>query len=450
MSTDLTKDPVAQTLYRLTSPMVIGILAIFFFNLVDTFFIGLLGTEALAAVSFTFPITMMVMNIAIGLSIATGAVVARAIGQQDLVQASQWISSSLMLGVVVAISVATVGVLSQEMLFSGLGAEPHLIPLIKEYLNWWFPGSVLLVVMIVINASIRAAGNTKLPSIMMMVSAALNGLLDPLLIFGIGPFPELGIQGAAIATIISWAAAFAFITHKIIRDQLLQFSVPDALFDNWKKLLSLGIPAALTNMLGPLANGILVSLVAVHGTAAVAAYGVGLRLEPLAAIVIMAFTASLPPFVGQNSGAGNPIRIADGLKKSMQFIFVWQILIYFVMVLNAHSISALFSDNPDVQAIIQLFIYILPLSYAGMGFCLVSTATLNALHKTRLSLVINLLRLFVFYLPFAWFGNLHWGLTGLFWGCAIGNLAVGAAVVIALWQINIRPNVKTRLLTLSS
>lgn len=450
MSTDLTKDPVAQTLYRLTSPMVIGILAIFFFNLVDTFFIGLLGTEALAAVSFTFPITMMVMNIAIGLSIATGAVVARAIGQQDLAQASQWISSSLMLGVVVAISVATVGVLSQEMLFSGLGAEPHLIPLIKEYLNWWFPGSVLLVVMIVINASIRAAGNTKLPSIMMMVSAALNGLLDPLLIFGIGPFPELGIQGAAIATIISWAAAFAFITHKIIRDQLLQFSVPDALFDNWKKLLSLGIPAALTNMLGPLANGILVSLVAVHGTAAVAAYGVGLRLEPLAAIVIMAFTASLPPFVGQNSGAGNPIRIADGLKKSMQFIFVWQILIYFVMVLNAHSISALFSDNPDVQAIIQLFIYILPLSYAGMGFCLVSTATLNALHKTRMSLVINLLRLFVFYLPFAWFGNLHWGLTGLFWGCAIGNLAVGAAVVIALWQINIRPNVKTRLLTLSS
>ena len=435
MAQDLTQGAISPLLYRLTAPMVLGIMAMFLFNLVDTYFISLLGTQPLAAISFTFPVTMLVMNMAIGLSIATGAVVSRSLGQKDHTQAKQWIGSSLYLSIFISICLAGVGIFIQKPIFELLGAGPELIPLIASYMNWWFSGSVFLIVLIVINASIRATGNTKLPSLVMMFSAALNGVLDPLLIFGIGPFPELGMQGAAIATFIAWIIAFFIILRVLISQDLITFQPSPHIRAQWKKLLSLGIPAAMTNMLGPLANGILVAWVAQYGTVAVAAYGVGSRLEPLALIVVMAFTASLPPFVGQNHGAGQHQRIEDAVIKSIQFIFAWQLLVYVVLCLLANPISQLFSDDPIVREVIKTFLYIVPMSYAGLGISLISTATVNSLHKPKISLAINALRLFALYVPLAWLGNHWWGLTGLFWGCAIANLLLGILVMSAFQKV---------------
>ncbi len=430
MAKDLTQGDIAPWLYRLTAPMVLGIMAMFLFNLVDTYFISLLGTQPLAAISFTFPVTMLVINVGIGLSIATGAVVARALGQKDQQLTMLWVSSSFYLSVLIALVVMIIGLTFQDSIFSLLGASKVLLPIIKDYMDWWFTGSALLIILIVMNASVRATGNTKLPSLVMLFSALMNGILDPILIFGWGPIPELGIKGAAIATLISWMLALVLIMRFIIRNQLISFQISKTLFNSWKKLVSLGIPAAFTNMLGPIASGILVAWVATYGETAVAAYGVGSRLEPLALIVVMAFTASLPPFVGQNHGAGQHKRIETALVKSMQFIMVWQLLIYGAMVLLASPISLLFSDDAHVQSIIKTFIYILPISYFGLGFCLVSTATINSLHKPRISLMINTVRLFVFYLPLAWLGNHYWGLTGLFWGCAMANLLVGLSIML--------------------
>ena len=430
MVKDLTQGAIAPWLYRLTAPMVVGIMAMFLFNLVDTYFISLLGTQPLAAISFTFPVTMLVINMGIGLSIATGAVVARALGQKDQQQTKLWISSSFYLAILIALILMSIGLTFQDAIFQLLGASPELLPLISAYMDWWFAGSVLLIILIVVNASVRATGNTKLPSLVMLFSALLNGILDPLLIFGLGPFPELGIKGAAIATLISWFLALVFILGFMIRNQLISFRINHQLINSWKKLMSLGLPAAFTNKLGPLANGLLVAWVAQYGTTAIAAYGVGSRLEPLALIVVMAFTASLPPFVGQNHGAGEHKRIEEALVKSMQFIMIWQLLVYAAMAILAEPISLLFSDDADVREVIKTFIYILPISYFGLGFSLVTTATINSLHKPRISLLINALRLFIFYIPLAWVGNHYWGLTGLFWGCAMANLLVGLTVML--------------------
>lgn len=446
MAKNLTQGDIGPLLYRLTSPMVLGILAIFLFNVVDTYFISLLGTQPLAAVSFTFPVTMMVMNIAIGLSIATGAVVARALGQQDKAQAQYWVSNSLYLSLIISVVLVIVGYLVEERLFKLLGADDELIPLILTYMQWWLIGSVFLIIMIVINACIRATGNTRFPSFIMLMSAVINGILDPLLIFGIGPFPHLGMEGAAIATMIAWFLAFVMIIYKVIQMQLITLGIPEQCLTAWRKLSALAIPAALTNMLGPISNGILVALVAQYGTDAVAAYGVGSRLEPLAVIVIMAFTASLPPFVGQNHGAGQHERIFSALNTSMQFIMAWQLAIYGLMALLAGPISQLFSSTPEVQNIIKTFIYIVPISYMGLGLSLVCTATINALHKPRISLMINLLRLFGVYLPFAWLGNHFAGLTGLFWGCAFGNLMMGIIIMMLFKKVRTNPAWSQKLL----
>ncbi len=446
MAKDLTQGAVAPWLYRLTAPMVLGIMAMFLFNLVDTYFISLLGTQPLAAISFTFPVTMLVINMGIGLSIATGAVVARALGQKDQQQTTLWISSSFYLAIFIALILMTFGLTFQDTIFQLLGAGPELLPLISAYMNWWFAGSVLLIILIVVNASVRATGNTKLPSLVMLFSALLNGILDPLLIFGIGPFPELGIQGAAIATLISWLLALLLIMRFMIRNQLISFRLNTDFINSWKKLVSLGVPAAFTNMLGPLANGLLVAWVAQYGTTAIAAYGVGSRLEPLALIVVMAFTASLPPFVGQNHGAGEHKRIEEALVKSMQFIMIWQLLVYVVMAILAEPISLLFSDDANVREVIKTFIYILPISYFGLGFSLVTTATINSLHKPRISLLINALRLFIFYIPLAWIGNHYWGLTGLFWGCAMANLMVGLTVMLLFNKVRNHQGLRNKLL----
>lgn len=447
MASDLTQGTIASWLYRLTAPMVLGIFSLFLFNLVDTYFISLLGTEPLAAVSFTFPVTMMIMNLAIGLSIATGAVVARSIGQKDNQQARNWVTSGLYLSFLVGLVLGLIGIASQSMIFSWLGASDELMPLITSYMTWWFIGCVLLIVLVIVNASIRATGNTKLPSMLMLGSAAINGVLDPLLIFGLGPFPELGIKGAAIATAISWAMAFVLVLRYLLKKELITLAIPDDIFLQWRQLTKLAIPAALTNMLGPLASGILVAWVAQYGTHAVAAYGVGSRIEPLAMIVIMAFTASLPPFVGQNQGAGEFKRIEQALIASMKFLFVWQLMVYAFLVLFAEPISQIFSEEVQVQQIIQRFIYIVPLTYFAMGFTLVSTATMNALHKTHLSLSINLIRLFIFYLPCAWLGQHFAGLTGLFWGCALGNLLMGLIIVALFIKAKNNPEIRQRLLS---
>jgi len=446
MAKDLTQGAIAPWLYRLTAPMVLGIMAMFLFNLVDTYFISLLGTQPLAAISFTFPVTMLVINMGIGLSIATGAVVARALGQKDQQQTTLWISSSFYLAILIALILMTIGLTFQDTIFQLLGAGPELLPLISAYMTWWFAGSVLLIILIVVNASVRATGNTKLPSLVMLFSALLNGILDPLLIFGIGPFPELGIQGAAIATLISWLLALLLIMRFMIRNQLISFRLNTDFINSWKKLVSLGVPAAFTNMLGPLANGLLVAWVAQYGTTAIAAYGVGSRLEPLALIVVMAFTASLPPFVGQNHGAGEHKRIEEALVKSMQFIMIWQLLVYAAMAIMAEPISLLFSDDANVREVIKTFIYILPISYFGLGFSLVTTATINSLHKPRISLLINALRLFIFYIPLAWIGNHYWGLTGLFWGCAMANLMVGLTVMLLFNKVRNHQGLRNKLL----
>jgi putative MATE family efflux protein len=328
-----------------------------------------------------------------------------------------------------------------------MGAEPHLIPLIREYLDYWYPGSVFLVVMIAVNASIRATGNTKLPSLIMLISALINGVLDPIFIFGWGPVPAMGIKGAALATCISWFIGFVIIMRTLINLDMIRFSLPQNFLSAWKSLTQLGIPAALTNMLGPLANGIIVAWVATYGTHAVAAYGVGSRLEPMAVFVIMALTASLPPFVGQNFGAGKIDRIEEAVKRSMVFLIGWQLGVYVLLVLFAQPVSQIFSEDLDVQNIIQTFLYILPISYIGLGICLVCTSTINALHKPKYSLFITAVRLFVLYVPLAWAGHVFFGLNGIFWGCALGNLLIGSYVFAMFYRVTKSPSLREKFIS---
>lgn len=154
------------------------------------------------------------------------------------------------------------------------------------------------------NSAIRATGDTKTPAKIMMLAGLINGILDPLLIFGYGPFPELGIQGAAIASAFSWLGALCGSFYVLVkREKLLAQPQWASLKQDWQQTLKIGTPAALSNAMNPLSGAILMMLLSCHGTAAVAAYGAAQRIESILILVLMSLTSALTPFMAQNLGA---------------------------------------------------------------------------------------------------------------------------------------------------
>jgi putative MATE family efflux protein len=223
---------IATTLRKMTMPMIVGMIMLMTFGLVDTFFIGLLGTQELAAISFTFPVTFTVISLNIGLGIGTSAVIAKFLGAGDHAKAKETATGALMFTMVLAIALAILGVFTIEPIFRLLGADDSLLPLIKDYMVIWYAAGLFLAMPMVGNSVLRASGDTKTPSYVMAFGGFVNAILDPLLIFGWGPVPALGIQGAAIATLIAWAIGLFYILYLLaFKRQLMEPK-----FLNWQEL----------------------------------------------------------------------------------------------------------------------------------------------------------------------------------------------------------------------
>ncbi|MBH0021019.1 MATE family efflux transporter [Pseudoalteromonas sp. SWXJ133] len=432
-SPDLLNDPILPTLKTMTIPMIFGMITLMMFNIVDTFFISLLGTEPLAAVSFTFPVTFTVISLAIGLGIGTSAVIAKALGSNKIDEARFDASISLMVGVVLVIVLSSVGYLLIDPIFTLLGAGAQVLPLIHEYMNIWFIGSVFLITPMIGNSVLRASGDTKTPSIVMGGAGLINAVLDPILIFGFGPVPALGIQGAAIASVIAWSVAVVIILYILaVKKRLLSLKAgKQTVTGAIRKILKIGLPAAGANMLTPVAMAVMTAMVAHHGPEAVAAFGVGSRIESIASILVLALSMTLPPFVSQNFGAGKLCRVKEAYTGTLKFVMVWQFAIYVLLIAFSGVISQLFGKEQAVIDVIKLFIYTIPLSYGLQGVIILSNSSFNALHKPMYALVLSVIRLFIFYVPFAYVGNEIAGLLGLFIGAALGNLFT--AIVAYKW-----------------
>jgi len=424
---NLLEDPVGSTLKKMTIPMIYGMVLLMTFNLVDTFFVGLLGTQPLAAISFTFPITFTVISLTIGLGIGTSAVIAKALGKGDKESAKDSGTAALYLAAVVVALLSYIGYLFIDEMFLMLGASNKMLPLIHQYMDVWFIGSVCLIGPMIGNAILRASGDTKTPSIIMGSAGLINAILDPILIFGFGPIPAMGIEGAAIATLISWIFGCGLVINIVARRRQLVHThlIPLKEFINsCKGILHIGLPAAGANMLTPIAAAILTAIVANYGESAVAAFGVGSRIESIACLVVLALSMTLPPFISQNFGAGNMHRVEESFKTTVKFVMLWQTLIYGLLVLIAPYIADAFAKEQAVADIIALFIYILPLGYGLQGIIILTNSSFNALHKPMVALILSIIRLFVCYVPAAYIGSVLFGLQGFFFGALLGNFVM--------------------------
>ena len=431
---DLVNDPVGQTLYRTSVPTTVGAVSMILFYLADTWFISLLGTEELAALGFTFPATIMITYLGVGLGIGTSATVARAIGARDQEKSIEMTFAAILLGFGFGTLIVFPALASIDSIFSFMGASGETLELITRFLSVWYLGIPLFLVQFAGTAVMRASGNSRLQGKLMIMGALINAVLDPLFIFGAGPVPAFGIQGAAIATVITWVLANIFILyHLSVKENLFRFIWPGLkkLCADWVLLMKITVPAAIANMITPLATGVITATIATYGAQAVAGFGVVMRIEALVMIVVLGMSMSLPPFLSQNFGAKAFDRVRQGLAMSLKFVLVLQLGFYIIVALAAPMIAGIFSQEEEVTSVIIIILRILPASYAFQGMVILSASSFNALHAPRNALLTSLLRFFIFYVPLALIGAKVGDITGLFIGAAIGNLLSG--LLITWW-----------------
>ena len=394
----------------------------------------MVGDEALAVYSFGFPILMIVTSVAIGLGAGTSSVVARAIGAENTARARRLVTDSLILSFIVIGAISIVGILTIDPLFRLLGVPEDMLPTMRIFMTILYGGVPFVVVGMVGMASMRSTGDTVLPSKLMIGGAILNVIIDPLLIFGLGPFPEMGLYGAATAGLTARFTIFVVTVYFLrYRLDMISFDIPEKeeLLSSWRDILHVGIPAAGTNAIVPVGTALITAMIARYGPEAVAGFGVASRIESMVLVIYYAMSSIIGPFVGQNLAAGKGDRIQLALRHCAVFCVLSGLAIAALLALGSGFLPGLFSDNPAVTDVTRLFLWIAPIGYGAYGIVMVVNAAFNGLGNPMPGVVISVTRIVALYLPLAFLGKALYGIPGIFGAYAIAN--IGSGVLGYVW-----------------
>jgi putative MATE family efflux protein len=431
--TSLLEDSIPRVLTGLTLPMILGLASTSLFNVVDAYFVGRLGGGELAALGFTFPITLVLTNMAGGLSVAATSVVSRAAGQGEQGRAARTASHALWSAAALGLVLAGVGLLTLGPFMGLLGVSPELQPLVRGYMTVWYGGLPLLLVPMVGSSIIRAMGDARTPAVVLVVSVVINAALDPLLIFGFGPLSGLGLAGAAWAAAVSRAVMLgAFLFTLFSREGMVERSLPRAseLRESLGPLLSIALPATASRLVFPVSMMMLTRLIARHGPEGVAALGVGNRVESLVMMIIGALSTALIPFVGQNWGAGNKERAWRGMRVAVLFTLAWGAACWGVLLFAAPWVASWFTPDAAVAAATTSYLRILSLSFGFQGVCMLVSVAFNAVNRPLVSTTLTLVRMFGLYLPLAYAGAWLWGRDGVFIAGSAATIVGGVAALL--------------------
>ena len=420
---------IKSHLIRLALPSMGGMFAMIIFNLTDTFFVSMLGTEALGAMGFTFPVVMIVGSLASGISVGAGSILARAMGRGDHHTMSRTATDGILLSVLAVAIISFVGIWTMDPLFRALGASGEALELVKSYMYIWYIGAAVVVIPPVSDSCMRAMGDMVRPLMVMLVCAVTNAILDPILIFGWFGFPAMGIAGASLATIIArslgMVATLSFV-HFHYRLINFRYASLKELTSSWWGILSIGIPSVIVRLLPQLVRGSLTRLAATAaGVAGVAAIAAGSRIEGFATIVSMAIGVAMVPIIGQNFGAGAFTRVDETRRIISKFAVAYGLALFGLAFWLATPLSRIFSADPAVIALIRSYLLIVFVGSIGLNMYNWLSEALNAVGKPKVSLLINSVGTCLIIVPAIWLGSSWGGFTGMLMGLALGQIIVG-------------------------
>lgn len=432
---DLLEGDIKKHMVRLALPNIGGMLAIVLFNIIDTFFVSKLGEEPLAAMGFTFPVVMLVGAVSSGISLGAGSILARAFGKKDYHLMSRTATDGMLLSIIFVALVSSLGLLTVTPLFSVLGAEENIIPLISEYMIVWYSGVVFFILPPLSDSCMRAIGDMKRPLYVMLLCATINLILDPLFIFDeidILGFQikglNMGIKGAAIATLMARSCgAFLSLGFVAFKYKLVNFKYKNIseLLTSWRNILSIGITGAVIRILPQIIRAFITKVAAiVGGMSAVAAVAAGSRLESFSSIVSMAVGVSLIPIIGQNYGAGKFDRVAKTRKMTLKISIYYTIILTIIAILVSSQLAELFSDNTEVIKYIRVYLIVLMIGSFGLNLYSWVSQCLNAIGKPRVALRINVAGS-ILLVPSISAGAFIGNFSGMLIGLSVGQIVIG-------------------------
>ncbi|OIN85732.1 MAG: hypothetical protein AUJ12_08435 [Alphaproteobacteria bacterium CG1_02_46_17] len=434
---NLTEGSTRSHLVRMTIPMIWGILAIISFQLVDTYYISLLGTEKLAAISYTFPVTYGIFSIFIGIGVAASSVLSRLIGEKKPDLVKRVTSHGLLLVLLISLLVAAIGIPLINPIFRAMGADEEAILLLKDYMVPYFIGTFFLSMPVVGNAALRASGDTVTPAIIMTIAAVANAILDPVMIFGLWGFPRLELFGAALATILANFCAMVAGLTIMYRRGLFDLSHLKNLHefgDSTKRLMTIGLPVAITSMLPAFVNSTINHILSQDGDAAVAAFGAASRIEAFTLVIMMALSIGMAPIIGQNWGAAQFHRVRDTVKDALIFSVLWSCFVAVILLVFAHQIAGIFSQDPELDRYLILFLTIVPLSYPLGNLTHGWGSVFNATGRPKISAILLFTKMIILMIPACFIGHYFGGVMGVFLAIAFVNIIAGAGFHLWAWK----------------
>jgi len=427
---DLTEGDVARPLFYLSLPIVVTNLLQTAYNLVDTIWLGRYSTEALAAISFAFPVVFFIISLGLGIAIAGSILVAQNTGAGDAEQAEFAASQTVTFAIIASVILGAFGYLAVGDILAFLGATGEVLDGATAYLKIVSLGMVFMFAFFMFMSLMRGYGDTITPMLVMLVTVVVNLVLDPFLIFGWGPFPELGVVGAAYATVFSRALATVIgmtIMFRGVRgiEIHLEQMRPDLEF--LRRLVRIGAPASVEGTGNAIAINLMLIIVGMFPTAVVAAYGVGVRLFSVIFLPAIAVGRGVETMAGQNIGAGREDRAATTTDFAAKAMFAVLAVVSVAVWVFAADIVAIFSDDAEVVEIGRLFLRYVAPTFGFTGVFHAYKGGFRGAGRTLTAAIVSIAMLGVIRVPFAWVAARPLGYEGIWLAFAVSNVA-GAAI----------------------
>jgi len=403
--TDFTTGSIPRHLINFTIPLFIGNLLQAFYNTVDSIWVGkYLGPSALAAVSVSFPVIFIMIAMVTGLTMATTVMVAQYSGAQDDLMVRRTINNTMLILSIAAVIMSAVGIGFHGVILKLIGAKPELLGMASGYLNIIFSGLIFTFGYNVVSAILRGLGDSKTPLLFLFYSTVINIVLDPLFIFGFGPFPKMGINGAALATILAQGISFFLaVRHLNKKSELLSIRVRDFKYDRnlTKKLLQIGLPAGLQQSVVAMGHTVIMSVVNSFGTTVVAAFGAAQKIDSFFFMPSMSIGLATSSLAGQNLGAGKHERVYETMRWGSVISITISVFMIVVIYIFPERLILLFTNDKAVLEEGTAILKTWALAYIPFGIMWVANGIIRGAGDTVVSMILSIFSLWILRIPLA-------------------------------------------------
>ena len=426
--------PILKTMLRISVPAMIAFTFHTAFNFVDRIFVSRLGEIELGAVGMAFTVQSILIAIGAGMGIGTSSLIARLIGGGRREEAGSAAGQVFLIIGVLGIFFASAGPWLSRLLFRLIGASPEMTPFIHSYTDVLLFFSLFQFAAMIGNGILRGEGNTITPMQVMIVGNLINLVLDPFLIFGLGPFPALGVQGAAIATVAGRGTSTLFLLFSLFKRENIvkpRLDLKAIAWNHVRGIFGVGGPTLLANLANSLGLSLIYVLLRPYGDAVKATFTIGFTYQQIAFLPVLGVAQGVLTMTGQNWGAGQVDRIRRIVRTATGVSMLILTVVSSIIAIGAGVFISIFTDNPEMISMGRTMLLILCLGFPFMAVSRVLVSVFHGLGMGMRSLILTVLYVIVIVLPMALLGARLFDLPGLWGGMALGHFTSG--VLGYLW-----------------